>query len=430
MKNFQIISLVIFGLFAVFGLLVFSGTIDIGSDNANTAKGTVTLWGTYSRADIETIIDEFNAVNQTFEVRYAQKDPATFSEDLLEAIASGAGPDMFFLSDDLVFKYENKIYTIPYASYPLANYKSVFAQSGEVFLNEDGILAFPIAIDPLVMYYNRNILDSNNIAIPPNNWEDFTTIITKLTKKDSDGQILQSAVPFGQYINIDSAKDILAMLFMQLGNSIVRPSGSDYASVLNESVPNLPPPESVISFYISFADPAKANYTWNKSFPRSKEYFAADSSAFYFGHAGELRSLINKNPNLNFSIAPVPQIKGSNLKVTSSHTTGIAVTSFSKNINTALTAATLMTNGDFALKFAKATGVAPARRDLLSNTSGDQYAPVIYSSALSARSWLDPSSKDTDNIFRAMIEGAFSNNRSAEDVLEEASGRIELLLRR
>lgn len=430
MKNFQIISMVIFGLFAVFGLLVFSGTIDIGTSDKNTAKGTVTLWGTYDKSSMESLIDNFNARNQTFEVKYSKKDADTFSEDLLEAIASGVGPDMFFLPDDLALKYANKIYTIPYASYPIASYKGAFAEAGEVFLTTNGILAFPMVIDPMVMYYNRNILDSNNIAFPPNNWEEFTLQSTKITTKNDDKQILKSAVGFGQYSNVSGAKDILSMLFMQIGNGIVKETGQSFSSVLSEQVANLPKPASVISFYISFADPNKTNYVWNKSFPNSREYFLADNSAFYFGPASEYQTLVKKNPNLNFAIAPVPQIKGSNLKTTSAHTTGIAVTSFSKNLNTALTAAGLMATTDFALEFAKAVGGAPARRDLLAGAPEDEFSPTIYSSALFARSWLDPSDRDTDNIFRAMIDGAFSNNRSPEDVLEEASGRIELLLRK
>lgn len=430
MKNFQIISLVIFGIFAVFGLLVFSGTISIGDTDQNKPKGTVTLWGTYNKGSIENLIDDFNARNQDFEVKYAQKDSATFAQDLLEAIASGTGPDMFFLPDDLALQYANKIYTIPYASYPVASYKGAFAGAGEVFLTSKGILAFPIVIDPMVMYYNKNILDSNSIAYPPADWEEFTDQAVKITKKNADKQILNSAVGFGQYTNITGAKDILATLFMQIGNNIVKETNGVFGSVLNQQISKFGTPENVVSFYISFADPSKTNYVWNKSFPNSREYFISDSSAFYFGHASELSLLVNKNPNLNFSLTSVPQIKGSNLKTTSAHTTGIAVTSFSKNLNSALTVAGLMATTDFADKFAKAVGGAPARRDLLATVPADEFSSTIYSSALFSRSWLDPSARDTDNIFRAMIEGAFSNNRSPKDVLEEASGRIELLLRK
>jgi len=71
-------------------------------------------------------------------VKYVQKSPETFDRDLLEALASGAGPDMFFLPDNLVFQYTNKIFTIPYGSFPLTTFKNTFAGAGEVFLTSKG----------------------------------------------------------------------------------------------------------------------------------------------------------------------------------------------------------------------------------------------------------------------------------------------------
>ena len=97
--------------------------------------------------------------------------------------------------------------------------------------------------------------------------------------------------------------------------------------------------------------------------------------------------------------------------------TGISLLASSKNFNTAFLAASLLATGDFASKFALATGVAPARRDLLKIKPLDAYSPIFYDSALYARSWLDPSEKDTDNIFRNMIDGVLSNNLTVENYL-------------
>jgi len=46
---------------------------------------------------INTPLDDFNNANPTFVVKYVQKMPDTFDQDLLEALATGSGPDMFFL---------------------------------------------------------------------------------------------------------------------------------------------------------------------------------------------------------------------------------------------------------------------------------------------------------------------------------------------
>src|SRR3989344_5047632 len=159
MKNFQLVTIIVFIALAVFGILVFSGAVPIGNNKKAGGLGTVVLWGTAKNSVIASLLEEFNNANPTFIVKYEQKSADSFDQDLLEALAGGTGPDMFFLPSNLAFHYANKIFTIPYQSYPLASFKNNFAGAGEVFLTSKGILAFPLSIDPLVMYYNRSMLD-------------------------------------------------------------------------------------------------------------------------------------------------------------------------------------------------------------------------------------------------------------------------------
>jgi ABC-type glycerol-3-phosphate transport system substrate-binding protein len=87
-----------------------------------------------------------------------------------------------------------------------------------------------------------------------------------------------------------------------------------------------------------------------------------------------------------------------------------------------------MATSDFASKFATATGVPPARRDLLALKPQDAYFPIFYSSALYGKSWLDPSPKDTDNIFGEMINAVISNNLLVADAIKDANTKLSLLL--
>ncbi|MBU0611822.1 extracellular solute-binding protein [Patescibacteria group bacterium] len=425
--NFQTILIIGFIVAALLGILVFSGAIKIGNDTTQKgALGTVVLWGTVKTGIIATALDDFNRTNQSLILKYVQKDPETFDQDLLEALASGVGPDLFFLPDNLAFHYKNRIFPIPYESYSLASFKNNFAGAGEVFLTSKGILAFPIAIDPLVMYYNRSMLDANSIVYPPTSWDEFTELVPSLTKKDENKKIIKSATALGQFSNITNAKDIISTLFMQAGNPILSEEKGYFISTLGDSGRvDLGP---ILGFYTDFSNPLKESYSWNRSLPDSQDFFSADGLAFYFGYAGELKSLINKNPNLNFLPAPVPQIKNSNFKLTSARVTGVAVSSFSKNLNTAFIAASLLANSDFASKFANALNIAPARRDLLALKPTDAYFPIFYSSALYAKAWLDPSPEDTDDIFRGMVENVLSNKMTTYDAVKDASAKLNLLL--
>ena len=429
MKNFQLITIIVFIALAIFGILVFSGAIPIGNNKGAGSSGTVVLWGTTKTTIMLPLLEEFNNANPTFIVKYVQKSAESFDQDLLEALAEGKGPDMFFLPENLAFHYANKILPIPFASYPLASFKNNFVGAGEVFLTSKGILAFPLSVDPLVMYYNRSIFDASGIIYPPTSLSSLVALVPKLIKKDDSNKIIKSAVALGHFSNITHAKDILATLLMQTGNRIVVETNEVFGSSLNAPTSNSKyNPAAVLKFYTNFADPNKEVYSWNKSFPDSKDAFSAENLAIYFGYASELNLLVNRNPNQNFSVAPFPQVENASFKLTGAQVTGISLLASSKNFNTAFLAASLLATGDFASKFALATGVAPARRDLLKIKPLDAYSPIFYDSALYARSWLDPSEKDTDNIFRNMIDGVLSNNLTVENAISDASTKLNLLL--
>ena len=214
---------------------------------------------------------------------------------------------------------------------------------------------------------------------------------------------------------------------MQAGSSIVTEKDGIFSSDLNTVKYDL---GSILKFYTDFADPNKNVYSWNRSLPNSNNAFSAENVAFYFGFASELQTLINSNPNQNFGMAPMPQIKNANFKLTGSRVTGIAILSTSKNTSTAFTAASLLSKGDFASKLAIAMGTAPARRDLLKIKPADSFSPIFYDSALYAKSWIDPSEADTDNIFKNMIDGVLSNSTNPQGAISDANSKMSFLLLR
>ncbi|MDQ3075714.1 MAG: extracellular solute-binding protein [bacterium] len=427
--NFKIILIIVFIVCAVIAIMVFAGVIPLGDKKVeSTLTGNVVLWGTVKAGSLEPLVTQFNFYNKSLKLIYVEKYAETFDQDLLEALAEGKGPDLFLLPDNLAYTYSNKIYTVPYASYPQLDFKNYFAGGTEVFLTNKGTLAFPLSIDPMVMYYNRSILDANNIVYPPVYWDEFSEMSSKITKRDEANQIVKSAVGFGQYSNVTNAKDIVTSLFMQMGSPIVKQVGNAFLSNIGEKDESKRLGDA-LSFYTSFADPFNPSYSWNKSFPNSQDAFSSETLAFYFGYASELSTLIKKNPNQNMGVAPLPQIKNSNTKAAKARIVGIAISSFSKNFNTAYGVAGLLSSGDFSRDFSRVLVLAPARRDLLAQKQQGLYLPTFYSSALISKSWLDPSPKDTEKIFRVMIESTLSNNVKAKDAVTDAGSRINLLLK-
>ena len=122
--NVQIILLVVFIAALIIGVFIFAGFIPVGTSTSVTASGDVRLWGTIRKDLVTNIFDNLNIKNKTYRIIYVQKDPATYDNDLTNALARGEGPDLFFLPNDLVLKHSNKAVSIPFTTYPEKTFRS------------------------------------------------------------------------------------------------------------------------------------------------------------------------------------------------------------------------------------------------------------------------------------------------------------------
>ncbi len=431
MSNFQITILAIFIVFLVVAILMFSGILPIGNSSPTGASGQVVLWGTAPLSEMSKILANFNQANKTFSVSYVEKDSATYDKDLLEAFASGTGPDVFFLPDNLILKYKNKIMPISYATLPQKTFTDTFIGEGSLFLTADSALAFPLTIDPMVMYYNTSLFDAAGIPKVPQYWDEFLSQAPQLTVKDNAGNIVKSAISFGEFGNVLHAKEIISTLIMQAGNPIVGTGQGVLTSVLRQQTAGQTtiPAEEALRFYTQFSNPLQADYSWNKSMPNSRDAFISGKLAVYFGYASELFTLRDRNPNLSFDVAQMPQTRNAQAKLTFGKINGIAISKTSKNITTAYTAAALLAGKDTSQLIATALNLPPVRRDLLSTKPATSYSTVFYNSALIARAWLDPDTTATTSFFAGMVNAIVSGASSISQAVTKASDEIDLSLR-
>ena len=222
--KFQTLFLTIYGIVAVVAVAVISAFPAKPDAKVNSnIKGTVIIWGTFPDDKLTQVIKDFNATyKDVFSIEYKYKDPRTFDTTIVEALASGKGPDILLLPDDLVLRHSDKIELIPYSVFPPDTFLLNYVQAAEIYMRDKGLAAVPFAIDPMVMYWNRDIFSNASLPIPPKYWDELLVMTPKLTKTDPKNfDITQSAVPFGEYANVDNAKSIIATLFLQVGSSIV-----------------------------------------------------------------------------------------------------------------------------------------------------------------------------------------------------------------
>lgn len=436
MNNFQTILIAVFIAFFVFAVMIFSGFLPIGNSNtSNAPQGRVAIWGTFpSGGDLGKTIDTLNGGgSNALSVSYIQKPQANYEQSLIEAFANGTGPDLFFMSPDMILKNQNFISTIPYATYPENTFRSNFIDGADIYLSKAGIIGLPVVVDPLVLYYNKNILSNNGIAKPPTYWSELSSLNSTLTNSKNDGTILTSMIALGAFDNINNAKDILAMLLLQSGDSIVSRQSNDVPfSVFNQSFnQSTSPAQAVMDFYTSFSNPSLQSYSWNRAMPQSRDAFTAGKLAFYIGRASEIHDIESVNPNLSFDVTQILQTQGTNILRTEGPIYALSINKKSTNAVGALGVAQILSLGDIAKSFATALSLPPASRTLLIDKptgAGQQYLFTFFNSAIFTQSWLDPDSTATDSIFKELLDNTLSNKLSGSSAISKAETELEQLL--
>lgn len=432
MNAFQTAVSIIFGTALIIAVLIFSGILPGFRTPGGGAAVQVELWGTLSDRALRDFWLNFNKENEgTVVVTYIEKSSATFEQELIEALASGKGPDAVILDQGWLEKHKEKLAPLPYSSLPQRQFLDTFAEGSEVFLGPTGAYAVPILINPLVMYYNRDILNAAGWSAPPKTWAEFVEPDKPLTLLDSQGNIIRSALAMGTYGNVDHAKDIIALLLLQAGNPITaRDSQGLLSSILNQTFDFAESPaQAVTNFYTQFSDPVKSTYTWNNALPRSRDAFIGGTLATYLGYASELSDLRAKNPHLNLDVTVVPQ-RDKFTRLTYGQIYAVAVMKASLKPVPAFSAATLLASAKWQKPLATALGLAPIRRDLLETKNLDAFSAVFYESAIGTRTWIDPQPTETDKIFRQMIVSISSGKSKATDAVSRADAELGNLIKK
>lgn len=418
----------IFGFLAAFGLLAFSA---YRSSNKENSGIEVSIWGELDKITFDKFIQELSDSSvEKIKVNYTQKNNGLIDEDLLDAIASGKAPDSIILSQRFIKKYFDKIYPISYETFPERKFKDTYIQEAELLLTSKGIFGIPFYIDPLVMYWNEDIFNGLGIATPPTKWSEFPILAKNISKYDINANINTSFVSFGEYTNVNNAKDILSTLIMQTGNKIIGYKNGSIFSYFSDGVSSTSTDNilSAIDFYTEYSNPKKSVYSWNRSLPYSKQMFISDKLAIYFGKMSEYSNIKNKNPNLNFDIALVPQVVDTKTKITSGDIYYFLFLKNSKNILNTYNVITYLTNTESSKKFIKYFDVAPVRKDVISIGTTDPVKDIGYKSALISRGWIDPDYEATDEIFKNMIENIVTGKLKNKESVDNAGIEIKKLV--
>ncbi|XKT74176.1 MAG: ABC transporter substrate-binding protein [Patescibacteria group bacterium UBA2163] len=426
MKPFQLGMIAAFALLALISITIFATFSGCDSESV----GSVTIWGTVSEETMRLVFNEVRNTHGGFNgVSYEMVPADTLITNLVEAIAAGRGPDLILLPAASIGSEQDKLLVIPYSEISRRSFQDSFVEAGEIFLDERGVLGLPFYIDPYVMYWNRSLFSQAGIPRPVRYWDEFSDVAPLLSQANESGTLTQSAVALGEWGNVNHAKDIFLSLIIGLGNPIVQKNqeGEYQVTLTARGEGSELPAASALRFFTEFADPVQRVYSWNRSLPEAREAFLAGDLAVYLGKASEVTAIRASNPNLNFDIAPYPEVRGGVVAVPAD-LYAFSVPRGASNTSGALAAAQILSNSVAQKALVSVTGLPSVRRDVLSVSPENPYEATFRDAALNAYSFRDPNPKLSDDIFKRIVEGVSSGRFRINEALRSGQEELEELL--
>ena len=244
----------------IFTLLAFLLT-GFGCGNDEEARATeaieLTIWGVFDDEDnYDGVMDAYRVIHPNVSIEYRELRYDEYEEELVRAIAEGEGPDIFLVQNTWMERYQSLMLPLPETltigyqevrgtvkkevintlrtetTLSQRALKSDFVdvvaedmvlsyQANEDAAPEDVIYGLPPALDTLVLYWNKDLLNAAGIAEAPDTWTEFQESVVALTKVDDDGNLVQSAVGMGTSENVERSADVLALLMIQNSTNII-----------------------------------------------------------------------------------------------------------------------------------------------------------------------------------------------------------------
>jgi len=428
-RPFQVALLVGFGLMGILSLVILASVRGISGNLTNPYGDRVEVWGTFDEAVMLEIIQTISDDDKNFKVvDYIEKDPRTFGDELVNAIAEGSSPDAVFINSEELVTYRSKLQPISYENISKRMIRDTYIDGAEIFALSDGLYALPIAVDPMVMYWNRGILASGGEPVPPATWESLTDMVQNLTLRDATRNILQSTVAFGEYKNVIYAKETLLTLLMQSGSRMIEETDRGYVVAIDTLVgdSSRTPLAATLQFFVEFSNVNSPLYSWNRSQENDLTAFLGEELALYFGYGSEAPRIESSNPNFNFDVVGVPQGAGATIKRVYGKFYGLSLLKASDNPQGTYLAMLKLNSPEVVSYLTNQLYLSPVLRTLVAEDPGNPYRQTIFNQALISYGWLDPDSEKSDEVFNQMIDDIVSNRQKISSVAADTVRRLEL----
>lgn len=430
--SFTKTQLVLIGIglvITLFIILIFIGVIPgLRSNDVPDVVGELTIWGVADDAESigSTLISKYNELRPAVAVTYIQKNADNYEEEIINALASGRGPDAYFIKNTWVLDQADRLSPLTQDQYPRANLRAAFPSVVEqnVAPTEAAVFGFPLSIDTLALFYNKTLFDNAGIANPPTTWQEIVQMVPRLRSVDATNKIQRAAIALGgSQKSVLNAADIISLFMLQDG-VVMNEERGYYAAFARSG-------EDSLRRYLEFSNPASELYTWNDQMGSDVEAFAAGKLAMMIGYQEDMARIKEKNPFFEFEVAPLPQLAGADLATNYASYWVLVVPKTSNNVSLAWDfIGTVSLNPEIARTYLELTGRSPALRSLISESVDKLGTGFFARQTLTAKSWLQPSGSEVEEAFSKMIESVLTGKMPPRDSLLTAEESINDIIRR
>ncbi len=441
----KIVVGICFGL-GIIGIAVFAASnFSSGGEDASL-QGTVEIWGTLPESQMSKISYEYSQTAKKITIKYKQIENKNLPDKLIEAIARDAAPDMIIADENTLFPLRNYFANFDSSQMSEVTYKNIFARSTYKMYGASGVFAFPIVIDPLVMYVNTDILLNAGFQKAPKTWSDIPIFVKEVVRLNKNNKnVEQRAIAMGTFSNVLYAKEILLSLLLQLNNQVIirdfEPLDEKGKIVYKEKyesvfgIKDIPKKlnngsvsELTFNFFSSFINPNLEDvYTWSRRAPVDRDLFSAGNLGLYFGLASDKKYIDEKNSNLKYELAMLPVPAADSDKFLNTNYAKVySIAMVKKNKNVALSSKILsdFSSAPVSLKIAKTLNLAPARSEDLSVSQSNVDANIIYKSAQRGDFVPEPKFRLIDTVFSQISDALSGSTLAPAEIINNAQEEL------
>lgn len=408
---------------------------------------TLRYWGLWEREEnLMDLFREYEAANPNITIEYEMRDPKDHFETTRARIRTDLTPDIIRVHNTWVPFLLPYLSSIPKDVMDTTTFERTFypVTKKTLFFNSN-YYGLPLEIDGLVLLYNQNLFDQAGLTSPPQTWDQLREYAKKLTKRDEEGNIIQSGAALGYANKIDHFSDILGLMMAQNGVQFEDESGQvtfHQSFALDGS--NLA--SEVLSWYTLFA---VSEPTWNSSWEEnSTTAFANEKVVMILVPSFRILDILNLNRKINLKVAPAPQLPTPELEGTATETTNINWATFwvevvpknSPHSDEAWKLLKFLTEKETLIKFYRNTSYIRAfgepypRRDLAADLADDHYLANLVNQGPNYTTWYFADATydrllndEVIKILKVMVETVISG-ASPETALNEAASSISQIL--